>query len=84
MSSVRIGKTRSASKSFAKNGKRFWGAKWSYTKGRVRRIAAYRISLHSDAGCLTALVSKSNFDRLSLREGNEALASFSPESVHAI
>jgi tungstate transport system ATP-binding protein len=47
-------------------------------------IAEYRISLRADCGCLTALVSKPSFDGLSLREGDEALASFSPDAIHGI
>jgi ABC-type sugar transport system ATPase subunit len=59
-----------------------------YIRAKVRRISRsmtqYRIALECECGCVTALVTKSSFAELSLREGNDVLASFSFKAVHVI
>ena len=59
-----------------------------YIRAKVRRVspwtAQYRIALHSDCGRLIALVSKSRFTELDLREGEGVFAAFSCAAVHAV
>jgi ABC-type sugar transport system ATPase subunit len=44
----------------------------------------YRIALESDCGRVVALVGRSKFTELSLREGDEVVTSFSCKSIHVI
>lgn len=59
-----------------------------YFKARVQRVlpstAHYRIALQSDCGPVIALVSKSKFTELALREGDNVLASFNAAAIHMI
>lgn len=59
-----------------------------YIRAKVRRIfrsmTQYKIALECGCGCVTALVTKSSFAELSLREGDDVLASFSFKAVHVI
>ena len=59
-----------------------------YIRASVRRVspwtAQYRIALHSDCGRVIALISKSRFAELDLREGEDVFASFSCAAVHAL
>ncbi len=59
-----------------------------YFNARVQRVspstAHYRVALQADCGPVIALVSKSRFTELALREGDDVLASFNSAAVHVI
>ena len=59
-----------------------------YFKARVQRVAPstthYRVTLQADCGSVIALMSKSRFTELNIREGDNVLASFSSAAIHVI
>lgn len=59
-----------------------------YMRAKVRKLfpssAQVRVALQADCGRLVALVGKSRFTELRLREGDEIMASFRCQSVHLI